>query len=103
MRLLCPLRLSSGTSKVLTEIDKFSGTVVYGQLYPRGMHSTITRECAGPCRCCYRTHLAQMWCLSWLLFTKHECMTDMSIIIIIIIIKRRSGINPIPPTVIDRD
>ena len=28
---------------------------------------------------------------------------NLSIIIIIIIIKRRSGINPIPPTVIDRD
>ena len=28
---------------------------------------------------------------------------NLCIIIIIIIIKRRSGINPIPPTVIDRD
>ena len=30
-------------------------------------------------------------------------MYTVPIIIIIIIIKRRSGINPIPPTVIDRD
>ena len=30
-------------------------------------------------------------------------ITHLEVIIIIIIIKRRSGINPIPPTVIDRD
>ena len=29
--------------------------------------------------------------------------THLNSVIIIIIIKRRSGINPIPPTVIDRD
>ena len=37
------------------------------------------------------------------LISAHQCICCFSMQIIIIIIKRRSGINPIPPTVIDRD